>query len=424
MIMQDPPFFSRQSFFSLAAWCLYDWASASFSVIVTTFIFATYFTTHIAVNQITGTYQWASATSLAGMLMAFLSPLLGAIADYGGHHKRWLFFFTWLCIISTALLFFAYPHPHFVYFTLLFVVLGTVGYEIALVFYNAFLPSLAPKNYVGRISGWGWGAGYLGGILALSITLFVFVKGGISLDTKTAEQIRICGPFVAIWYALFSLPLFFLVPDISSSSRSLKEAIRAGYQELRRTLKKLSNEKNIVLYLFAHMIYADGLNTLFAFGGIYAAGVYGLSFEEVLLFGITMNISAGIGAIMLSWMDDYWGSKPTIIVSLFCLILFSVPILLLHHKYIFWGVALLLCLFVGPVQSASRSLMVKLIETKKNKTEMFGLYALSGRITAFIGPWFLGWITLLFQSQRVGMATVVVFFMMGMLLLLPVQTKR
>ena len=424
MIMQDPPFFSRQSFFSLAAWCLYDWASASFSVIVTTFIFATYFTTHIAVNQITGTYQWASATSLAGMLMAFLSPLLGAIADYGGHHKRWLFFFTWLCIISTALLFFAYPHPHFVYFTLLFVVLGTVGYEIALVFYNAFLPSLAPKNYVGRISGWGWGAGYLGGILALSITLFVFVKGGISLDTKTAEQIRICGPFVAIWYALFSLPLFFLVPDISSSSRSLKEAIRAGYQELRRTLKKLSNEKNIVLYLFAHMIYADGLNTLFAFGGIYAAGVYGLSFEEVLLFGITMNISAGIGAIMLSWMDDYWGSKPTIIVSLFCLILFSVPILFLHHKYIFWGVALLLCLFVGPVQSASRSLMVKLIETKKNKTEMFGLYALSGRITAFIGPWFLGWITLLFQSQRVGMATVVVFFMMGMLLLLPVQTKR
>src|SRR3989338_4270852 len=424
MIMQDSPFFSRQSFFPLAAWCLYDWASASFSVIVTTFIFATYFTTHIAVNQITGTYQWANATSLAGMLMAFLSPLLGAIADYGGHHKRWLFFFTWLCIISTALLFFAYPHPHFVYFTLLFVVLGTVGYEIALVFYNAFLPSLAPKNYVGRISGWGWGAGYLGGILALSITLFVFVKGGISLDTKTAEQIRICGPFVAIWYALFSLPLFFLVPDISSSSRSLKEAIRAGYQELRRTLKKLSNEKNIVLYLFAHMIYADGLNTLFAFGGIYAAGVYGLSFEEVLLFGITMNISAGIGAIMLSWMDDYWGSKPTIIVSLFCLILFSVPILLLHHKYIFWGVALLLCLFVGPVQSASRSLMVKLIETKKNKTEMFGLYALSGRITAFIGPWFLGWITLLFQSQRVGMATVVVFFMMGMLLLLPVQTKR
>ena len=393
-------------------------------MIVTTFIFATYFTTHIAVNQITGTYQWASATSLAGMLMAFLSPLLGAIADYGGHHKRWLFFFTWLCIISTALLFFAYPHPHFVYFTLLFVVLGTVGYEIALVFYNAFLPSLAPKNYVGRISGWGWGAGYLGGILALSITLFVFVKGGISLDTKTAEQIRICGPFVAIWYALFSLPLFFLVPDISSSSRSLKEAIRAGYQELRRTLKKLSNEKNIVLYLFAHMIYADGLNTLFAFGGIYAAGVYGLSFEEVLLFGITMNISAGIGAIMLSWMDDYWGSKLTIIVSLFCLILFSVPILFLHHKYIFWGVALLLCLFVGPVQSASRSLMVKLIETKKNKTEMFGLYALSGRITAFIGPWFLGWITLLFQSQRVGMATVVVFFMMGMLLLLPVQTKR
>jgi UMF1 family MFS transporter len=170
------------------------------------------------------------------------------------------------------------------------------------------------------------------------------------------------------------------------------------------------------------MIYTDGLNTLFAFGGIYAAGTYKLSFEEVLLFGITMNITAGLGAISLGWLDDYLGSKLTIIISLLFLIIFGIPLLLLHDKYTFWVVALILCIFVGPVQSASRSLMVRLIETKNNiSAEMFGLYALSGRISAFIGPWLLGIMTLSFGSQRVGMATVLIFFLLGGILLLPVK---
>lgn len=407
---------------AIAAWCLYDSAAAAFSIIVTTFIFATYFTTHIAENEIIGTYQWANATSLAGIIMALTSPLFGAIADHGGHHKRWLFFFTVLCIASSALLWFSYPDHHSVYFTLTCVVIGTIGFEIALVFYNAFLPSLAPKKYLGRVSGWGWGCGYLGGILALTIVLIVFVKANFfQLDTQTAEQIRITGPFVALWYALFALPLFFLTPDFSTVSRPLPQAIRLGWKELISTLKKLPHEKNILLYLFSHMIYTDGLNTLFAFGGIYAAGTYGLSFEEVLLFGITMNITAGLGAISLAWMDDYLGSKLTVIVSLVCMTVLGFPILFLHDKYLFWIMALLLCIFVGPVQSASRSLMVRLIADKETSTEMFGLYGLSGKITAFVGPWCLGVLTLIFDSQRVGMATVIVFFVVGALLLLPVR---
>jgi len=413
---------NHKAIISIAAWCLYDWASSSFAIIVTTFIFATYFTTKVASDHIVGTYQWANAIALAGAIIALASPILGAIADRGGHHKQWLFFFSWLCIISTALLWFSYPHPRSVYFTLTCVVFGTIGLEVALVFYNAFLTYIAPRNYVGRISGWGWGCGYLGGIVALLITLFVFVKNNIfSLDASTAAQIRICGPFVAIWYALFSLPLFFLVPSISHTARPLLQAVRAGWQELRSTLKKIPQEKNVFLYLVAHMVYADGLNTLFAFGGIYAAGTYGLSFEEVLIFGITMNTTAGLGAILFAWVDDYFSSKRTIIISLICLIIFGIPILFLHDKYIFWGVALLLCLFVGPVQSASRSLMAHLISNKEISTEWFGLYSLSGRITAFMGPWLLGLMTMLFNSQRVGMATIMVFFVIGMILLLPVR---
>ncbi|TAK78146.1 MAG: MFS transporter [Gammaproteobacteria bacterium] len=413
----------RSSLAAIIAWCLYDSAAASFSIVVITFIFATYFTKQIAENPIIGTYQWANAASLAGLIVALTSPLFGAIADHAGYHKRWLFFFTALCVISTALLWFAYPHQA-VYFTLTCMVLGTIGFEIALVFYNAFLPSLAPKNYLGRLSGWGWGCGYLGGILALSLVLVLFVKFNVfHLDTQAAEQVRIAGPFVAIWYAILALPLFFLVPDLPMAPVPLSQAIRLGWRELISTLKKLAHEKNIFLYLISHMIYTDGLNTLFAFGGIYAAGTYGLSFAEVLLLGITMNITAGLGAISLGWMDDYLGSKVTVIVSLISMIVLGVPILFLHSKYLFWVMAVLLCIFVGPVQSASRSLMVRLMADKETATEMFGLYALSGKITAFIGPWLLGVMTLMFNSQRVGMATVLVFFAIGAMLLWPVRER-
>ena len=410
---------------AIVAWCLYDWAAASFSIIVTTFIFATYFTTKIAENEIIGTYQWANAASIAGVIIALTSPLFGAIADHGGHHKRWLFCFSALAIISTSLLWFAYPSHETIYYTLVCVVLGTIGFEVALVFYNAFLPNLVSKRYLGRVSGWGWGAGYLGGITALSIALIFFIRSNPAwLNRETAEQIRICGPFVGIWYALFSLPMFFLVPGISSKANPLPQAIRSGWRELLSTLKKMPQEKNILIYLIAHMIYTDGLNTLFAFGGIYAAGTYGLTFEEVILFGITMNITAGLGAISLGWMDDFMGSKVTVITSLVFLTLLGIPILFLHDKYVFWVAALALSIFVGPVQSASRSLMVRLIASKSTSTEMFGLYALSGKITAFIGPWLLGMMTLAFHSQRVGMATVLVFFALGAVLMLPVRIPK
>lgn len=416
---------STKSIPAIIAWCLYDWACASFSIIVMTFIFATYFTTKVAANEIIGTYQWANATSIAGLIIAFTSPLFGAIADHGGHHKRWLGFFALMCIVSSSLLWFAYPTVNSVMLTLICLVFGTVGLEVGLVFYNAFLPTLAPKDYLGRISGWGWGCGYLGGILALTIALFAFVKWNVfSLNTETAAQIRICGPFVSMWFSLFAIPFFFFVPALHTSSRPMKEAINLGCKELWQTIKKLPSEKNIFLYLISHMIYTDGLNTLFVFGGIYAAGTYGLSFEEVLLFGISMNITAGLGAILLAWMDDWIGSKATVMFSLICLTILGIPLLFLHHKSAFWTVALVLCLFVGPVQSASRSLMVRLIGDKTFSTEMFGLYALSGRITSFIGPWLLGMMTLTFGSQRVGMATIIVFFAIGAILLVPVKVSN
>lgn len=401
----------------LMAWCLYDWASAAFSIIVTTFVFATYFTTEVAANEIKGTCQWANATALAGILIAILSPIFGSIADHGGRHKLWLLFFTTTCIISTALLWYAKPQTDYVYYTLLCVVIGTISLEIAHVFYNSFLMHITPQHYLGRISGWAWGLGYLGGILTLGIALFGFIKTPpYWLNASTAEQIRICGPWAALWFAIFSLPLFMIVPDISSSRLSMLKAIKQGFRELGATLRSLPAQKNLSLYLLAHLIYIDGLNTLFAFGGIYAAGTFHMSLSDVMLFGITINIFAGIGAILFAWIDDYLGSKPTILISLMFLIIFGVSLLIVKTSAMFWCLALFLSLFVGPVQAASRSLMARIAPEQKS-TEMFGLYAFSGRITAFVGPWLLGLATFYFQSQRAGMTTIILFFIAGGILM-------
>ncbi|MEO8402401.1 MAG: MFS transporter [Gammaproteobacteria bacterium] len=402
---------------NLFAWCLYDWASSAFPIIITTFIFATYFTSHIAENEIRGTYLWANATAIAGIIIAIGGPIVGAIADYRGHHKRWLLVFTLLCVGCSALLWYAYPSPNYANYTLIWVILGTISLEIAIIFYNSFLPHIAPPDYLGRISGWAWGSGYLGGIIALCIALFGFIKATPSwLNTDTAAQVRICGPMVAIWFVLFSLPLFICVPDTPLTGKSFSEAIRQGLKELVQTLKRLPAQKNLMLYLIAHLIYADGLNTLFAFGGIYAAGTFKMDLSLVILFGITMNLSAGLGAIAFAWLDDWLGSKPTIIASLISMIIFGIPVLLVEHRYAFWGCALVLALFLGTVQASSRSLMARLVPIEKS-TEMFGLYAFSGKITAFMGPWLLGLATFYFHSQRAGMATILIFFIVGAFLM-------
>lgn len=401
----------------LWAWSFYDWASSAFSIIITTFIFSTYFTTHVAANEITGTFQWANAVALSGILIAIFSPMFGAIADHWGKHKLWLLIFTVMCIISSALLWFVKPDVHHVYFALTCVVIGTIGLEIALVFYNAFLPYLAPKNYIGRISGWAWGLGYVGGILSLSIALFVFIKSPPAwLDTHTAENVRICGPLTALWFAVFSLPLFIFLPETKATGLTISQAVQQGLKELAGTIKSLPQQKNVFLYLIAHLIYADGLNTLFAFGGIYAAGTFHMDMAHVILFGITMDISAGIGAFCLAWVDDFLGSKPTIMLSLVCLVVFGLPVLVVKDVNYFWGLALFLGLFIGPVQAASRSLMARLTPPEK-ATEMFGFYAFSGKVTAFIGPWLLGLATLTFHTQRAGMGTILLFFAVGGLLI-------
>lgn len=408
---------------AILAWCLYDWGLSAFPVVVTTFVIATYFTNTIATNEVIGTHQWGNAMALAGLLTALLSPVLGAIADYNGRRKYWLGITTSLIIISSFFLWFAYPNSDYVFYTLTCVVIGTLALNVSMVFYNALLPNLAPQDYVGRISGWGWGLGYFGGLIVLLIAFFSFVNGKPSwLNTETFQQIRICGPLVAIWTFIFALPLFLFVSDFNSRNLNLISAIQKGMIDLKYTIAHMFKEKNILIFLIAQMIYIDGLNTLFAFGGIYAAGTFHMTLSEVLLFGIVLNAFAGIGSILLAWIDDLIGAKKTILLSLLLLSLFSLGTVLVQQKNLFWLLACCLSLFVGPIQSSSRSLMAQLIP-KEKATEMFGFYILSGKVTTFIGPWLVGFLTLEFTTQRVGMGSLLLFFILGAIILTAVKSK-
>ena len=408
---------------AVASWCFYDWANSAFPTVIGTFIFGTYFTTAIAETPEIGAAQWGLALGLAGVAVALLSPVFGAIADQQGRRKPWLGGFTAMCVIATALLWYATPELSSVLWALIFVAVASAAFEFTMVFYNAMLPEIAPKGHVGRLSGLGWGLGYVGGLAALALCLVGFVETDtpwFGLSTDAAENIRAIVLLVAAWYAVFSAPLFLFTPDRPSTGLSHTAAVRAGIGELVNTIRQIRHYHNILWFLVARMLYTDGLGTLFAFGGIYAAGTFGMDLGQVITFGIALNVTAGLGAAGFAWLDDKVGAKPVIIVSLVAMIGLGTALLVVESLAWFWGLGILLGIFVGPAQSASRSLMARLAP-EAIRTEMFGLYAFSGKATGFLGPIVLAAATTVFDSQRVGMGVIIVFFIVGLLLLLRVR---
>lgn len=421
-MIQPPPPQAALDRRAIAAWCLYDWANSAFPAVITTFVFATYFTQAVAPDPVTGTTLWGHALAVAGFAIAALSPILGSIADYTGRQKLWLGLFTAITAITIAALWFVRPAPDSIPFALVGIAVATIGFEIATVFYNALLPSVAPPAYIGRVSGWAWGLGYVGGIVCLALILVFFVQADrplFGLDKGEAEHVRFAGPFSALWYALFIVPLFLFVREPKVERLPLAAAARKGVADLLHTLATLKEHKPTAWFLIANMIYTDGLTTLFAFGGVYAAGTFGMPLDEVIVFGIALNVTAGIGAFGFAWVDDWIGARRTVAIGLAALIVVGAGLLLIDSKTWFWALGLVLGAFFGPVQAASRSLAARMAPPE-HRTQMFGLFALSGRITAFLGPAVLAWATHLAGSQRVGMATILVFLFAGLMLLLKV----
>ncbi len=409
-----------------AAWCLFDWANSPFPTIVSTFVFATYFTRAVADDPDHGAALWALAGAVAGILTALMSPVLGAFADQGGARKPWLATISAVMVVATALLWFVGPAPAYLLLGFVLVVVATTAFELSMVFYNAMLPDVARPSHVGRVSGWGWGLGYAGGLAALAISLFVLVQADpppFALDAAAQEHVRATSLLVAVWFVLFSIPFWLLVPDRPKSGKTARGIVREGQEQLLATLARWREYRAIVRFLVAFLLYSNGYNTLFALGAVYAARTFGMDFSEIIVFGIVLNVAAGLGAAAFAWIDDLIGAKPTVMIAVAAISAFGAAALLVDSVVWFWVFAVLLSTFFGPAQAASRSLMARMAP-EALRTEMFGLYGLAGRAASWAGfsaVWAVTWAT---GSFRLGMASILVFLLAGLWLLWGVKHEQ
>jgi UMF1 family MFS transporter len=407
------------------SWCLFDFANSGFPTVIATFVFSAYVTKAVAETPEAGTAAWGYAMGLSGLLIALTAPFLGAAADHGGRRKPWLLLFSLLCVLTTALLWFVKPEPAYLLLGLGLVVLANSAFEIGTVFYNALLPEVAKPETMGRLSGWAWGLGYMGGLACLAIALFGLVQADpapFGLDKDQAEHVRATVLLVAVWYTLFAWPLFLWVPEgKGGDSATVGQAVRRALDSLRGLPALFRKDPSLGWFLLARMLYIDGLNTLFAFGGIYAAGTFDMGFDQIILFGIALNVTAGLGAFAFGWVDDRLGSMKAIVIGLIGMIVLGTAVLVVESATAFVVLALILGVFFGPVQAASRTHLAR-IAPPDARGELFGLFALSGKITAFAGPVAVGAATQAMDSQRWGMATIIVFLVAGLLLL--IKTRK
>ena len=396
----------------VGSWCLYDWANSAFTTLVVTFIYSAYFTDAFASDAGRGTALWSRGVTVSALCIAALAPVAGVLADRGGR-RRYFILSALVCVAATVALAFVRPsQPQAVLTALTLFVVANVAYEIGLVFYNAFLPALAPPGRIGRISGYAWGIGYAGGLCALAVALVVFVPETPRFGISTAEgfNLRATNLLVAGWFLLFSLPAFILLRDEHPRGGSAV-SIRGAFADLATTVRHLRRYRQAGLFLLARLFYNDGLVTIFAFGGIYAVGTFGFNFTQLVMFGIVINVAAGLGAAGFGVVDDRAGGKVTIGISIVALAAATVLGALAQSQTGFWVAAVLIGVFAGPNQAASRSLMAR-FAPPRHASEFFGFFAFSGKVTAFFGPLLLGVLSDAY-SQRVGIASLLVFFLIG-----------
>ncbi len=415
-----------------ASWCLYDWANSAFTTLVVTFVYATYFSQTFADDVDRGTVLWSRGIWMSSLLIAFASPVLGAIADRSGLRRRFLVLATLASATATAWLAFVVPgEPGAVWQALTLFIVANVGFELGMVFYNSFLPAVSTPETIGRISGVAWGVGYAGGLACLLVALFglIGLGGGapwLPLPTEDGLNVRASNLLVAGWFLLFSLPALLLLREPVASrygdALEVAAAIRRVVADSRRTWTTLRGFPDMVRFLVARLIYNDGLITVFAFGGVYAAGTFGMATDEVIVFGIALNVTAGLGAFLFGCIDDRVGGRATVLYSLVGLFVCSLVAVAAPNRAWFWVAALVLGLFMGPTQSASRSLMAR-FTPNRYESEFFGFFAFSGKATAFLGPALLGALTAVW-GQRAGIGIVLVFFLVGGLVLLSVNEAR
>ena len=448
--MNNPELFAPASKRAIRSWMLFDWAAQPFFTVVITFIFGSYFVSRLAVDPVAGQAAWGYSITIAGFAIAILAPVLGAIADATGARKRWIAFFASIKIVALLLLWFAAPGSA-LWLPMLCIIVAMIAAEFSIVFNDSMMPRLIAKEDIGRVSNIAWGLGYLGGLLVLFSVLLLLAGDpstgktllGITplfgLDAAQGEEARITGPYAALWYLLFILPMFLFTPD-SAKGVPLATAIAASLGELKNTFGELRQRAGLLRFLLARMIYQDGVNGLLALGGTFAAGMFGWQTIEMGIYGILLLVIAIGGCIYAGRLDAQIGSKKVILISLSCLIIATIGIISTGPGYSLFGLVqfsaddsgglfatpaekayiafgLLIGLAFGPVQASSRSFMARSVSAAE-AGRYFGIYALAGRATSFLAPMAVASLTLYSDSARIGMAALIVFLVAGLAILL------
>ncbi len=424
--------FADRERFRIFVWTLFDFANTSYSIVVVTFLFAVYFKQTIASGKPIGDFYWSIGTSVSMLITAIISPILGAIADYSAGKKRFLLFFTLLCIISTALLFFLNQGD--VVTALILFIVANVGFEAGLVFYDSFLPEItSPKNY-GRVSGYGFAMGYLGSLTTLAV-VYPFINQNMIKETF---------PVSALIFLLFAIPIFIFLKDTRKEVTRDMSYLKIGFNRVLNTVTHLRNYKNLALFLLSYFFFIEGVNTVIFFSGNYASTTLNFSMGELIVFFIIVQTTAIVGSLLFGILADAYGQKKSLVFSLLIWIftivfafitssennpfvkgisgLLSIPAPDLV-RYSFYGVGLLAGSVMGATQSTSRSLMSRLTPFDK-KTEFFGFYSFFGKSSAILGPLVFGFVSYLTGQQRIAILTICIFFVVGLIILTKVNEPK
>lgn len=389
----------------ILAWCFYDFANSSYSAVIAAVVFQVYYINRIVGNEGgRGDLWWGAAISVSMLLVSLSSPFLGGIADHAGLRKRLLAVYTWACALAIAG--FALLAPGDILPGFILIVLANAGMEGGLVFYNSFLPQIAPPERRGRVSAWGFGVGYAGSILSLLITLPLARSGnfnGIWL-------------MVAGFFLLFSLPAFLFLPPDKRTDTDLLHAGIAGSRKAWATLRELWSRKEARRFLLSYLIYEDGVNTVIVFSSSLAATTFGFGQGELIALYLVVQVTALAGAFALAVPTDTWGPKRVVTISLLLWSSVAGAAFFVQSKEAFWAIACTAGLGLGTVQAGTRAFFTRFIPQGK-EAEYFGVYALVGKTSAILGPLVFGQVSAAFGSQRPAILSIALFFFIGLFLL-------
>ena len=394
----------------VVAWAFYDFANSSFAAVILATIYAAYYAMGVVGNERgAGDLWWGRVISVSMATVALTSPFLGGIADRAGVRRRLLIGFTALSVVATALM--ATVEPGMVVWGFLLAVVGNVGFEGALVYYNAYLPEIAPRQMQGRVSGWGFALGYAGSIVALVVALpFVRAK---TLDAAFLST--------AALFAVFSLPAFFVLPTAPRGRMSVLRAAKEGGADVVAAIRKILRLRDLRRFLGAYFVYEDGVNTVVAFSAIFAAQTLSFPMDRLIVLYIVVQISALLGALAWSWPTDRLGPKRVVMVTLCQWSAVVVAAYFVQTQGQFYVLAVAAGTGLGAVQAASRTFMATLIP-RGMEAELFGFYTLCGKSAAIMGPLVFGGIShAAGGNQRAGILAIGVFFLVGLALLTRVR---